>query len=146
MFKRGTHIQVNRLGYTHHGIYIGDDMVIHYSGFHKLGKKGIVSITSLESFCSGEIATTYNAEKMLKGDRFSTIDIIKRAKTRLNEDNYNIIFNNCEHFCNWCTHNDDYSQQTAGAIENLCRQNIYTVAGGMTIFDLISPFKKFLKK
>ncbi|MCP4992000.1 MAG: hypothetical protein GY928_39900 [Colwellia sp.] len=39
MFNKGTHIQSNRLGYTHHGVYIGDNKVVHYSGFHKIGQK-----------------------------------------------------------------------------------------------------------
>ena len=33
LYKIGSHLKVARLGYTHHGIYIGDNKVIHYAGF-----------------------------------------------------------------------------------------------------------------
>ncbi|WP_462180200.1 lecithin retinol acyltransferase family protein [Pseudoalteromonas gelatinilytica] len=145
MFKVGTHIQVERTGYTHHGIYIGNNKVIHYSGFHRPGNKGKISLTSLSNFCRGSEAIEYLAKSFLKGNQFSKNEIVKRAKSRLNEDSYNLVFNNCEHFANWCTHDDDYSFQTAGTAENNVRIGNYCLTGGMTVLDLISPFKSLFK-
>jgi hypothetical protein len=145
MFSIGAHIQVTRLGYTHHGIYIGKNKVIHYSGFHKFGKKGCISITSLSEFCDGNEAREYWGANMLRGSAFAPDEIVRRAKSRLGEDSYHLAFNNCEHFCNWCTHNDDYSWQTAGTVENNVRRGNYLQAGGLTLFDLIAPFKNLFK-
>lgn len=145
MFSIGTHIQVMRLGYTHHGIYIGKNKVIHYSGFHEFGKKGRISTTRLSEFCGGNEAKKYKGASMLRGSVLEPTEIVNRAKSRLGEDSYNIAFNNCEHFCNWCTHNDDYSSQTAGTVENNGRLGNYTQAGGLTLFDFISPFKNLFK-
>jgi len=145
MFSIGTHIQVMRLGYTHHGIYIGKNKVIHYSGFHEFGKKGCISTTSLSEFCDGSEAKEYGGDGMLRGSALAPTEVVRRAKSRLGEDSYNLAFNNCEHFCNWCTHNDDYSLQTAGTVENNIRRGNYLQAGGLTLFDVISSFRKLFK-
>lgn len=145
MFPVGAHIKVSRMGYTHHGIYIGDNKVIHYSGFHQFGKKGSVSITSLTVFCDGEKAQKYEASHLLRGSRFSADEIVRRAQSRLGEDSYHLAFNNCENFCNWCTHGDDYSFQTAGTAENNVRAGNYGQCGGLTVFDIIAPFKNLFK-
>ena len=31
-FAIGSHLKVARLGYSHHGVYLGNGMVIHYAG------------------------------------------------------------------------------------------------------------------
>jgi hypothetical protein len=37
--------------------------------------------------------------------------VIHRAETRLGERNYNLIFNNCEHFATWCKTGVSHSSQ-----------------------------------
>lgn len=145
MFGIGTHIEVTRLGYTHHGIYVGKNKVIHYSGFHEFGKKGCITITSLSEFCDGNVAREYSRASMLRGSALAPDEVVRRAKNRLGEDSYHLVFNNCEHFCNWCTHNDDYSFQTAGTIENNVRRGNLLQTGGLTPFDLMAPFKNLFK-
>jgi Lecithin retinol acyltransferase len=27
---------------------------------------------------------------------------VRRARSRIGEDDYRLLTNNCEHFCNWC--------------------------------------------
>lgn len=141
MFNIGTHIVVKRTGYTHHGIYVGSDQVIEYGGFSKPGKKDKVRLVSMEVFCDRGTPFKYKYSELLIGDRYSNYEIVQRAKSRLGEDNYNLIFNNCEHFANWCTHGDDFSIQTSGTVEMNCRQGNYYQAGGLTLFDLINIFK-----
>jgi Lecithin retinol acyltransferase len=29
-------------------------------------------------------------------------EIVRRARSRIGEDDYRLLTNNCEHFCNWC--------------------------------------------
>ena len=40
--------------YDHHGLYVGDDTVIHYSGMAKLFTKGPIKETSVEAFAGGQ--------------------------------------------------------------------------------------------
>ena len=89
----GDHLFVQRLGYTHHALYYGHGDVIHYSGDY-------IVMDSLKAFSGGE--------KILKKNwlespaSYSPTEIIERARLRLGENRYNVIFNNCEHFVRWC--------------------------------------------
>jgi len=99
VLKLGDHLVTPRRGFTHHGIYIGNQQVIHYAGFiNGLSNKGPVSVTSLERFDNG---FGYWVENHL--DRpYDAMDSVVRAYSRLGEDSYHILFNNCEHFVSWC--------------------------------------------
>lgn len=96
--QRGDHLISPRTGYSHHGLYLGRNKVIHYTGFSNGRHKGEIAITSLEEFCQGEGFT-------IQGYPFRLYDheeSAKRALSRLGEDWYDILLNNCEHFITWC--------------------------------------------
>ena len=85
--------QLNGL-YQHHGIDCGDGTVIHYRK-----PSETIERTSLETFSRG------NPIYVVKdGDGFGYIPdvVVERAKSRLGERKYNLLFNNCEHFASWC--------------------------------------------
>lgn len=107
MLKLGAHLKSNRGFYTHHGIYIGNEEVIHYSGLSENLQKGKIEKVSLSEF-SGKIG--YD---IIKHDniQYSSTEIVNRAKSRLGEDAYHFITNNCEHFVNWCIENKHSSTQ-----------------------------------
>ena len=95
------HIKVWRGLYCHHGLRFGD-MVIHFTGTPF--RKGLVESTGVETFAEkGRIITV------------SEIDddgtVLKRAVTRLGETAYDLLFNNCEHFVNWCLTGKSKSNQ-----------------------------------
>jgi hypothetical protein len=80
--------------YQHHGIDYGDGTVIHY---RKMGNDAQVERTSLETFSWGQsIYPVYHAE--VDADDV----VIARAESRLGECQYDLFFNNCEHFATWC--------------------------------------------
>lgn len=91
----GDHVVVNRGYYTHHGIYIGNNKLIHYSG--EPGTNGTICETTLKSFAKNNEFWVYK-----HSNSYTSSEIISRARTRLGEGEYNLIFNNCEHFCHWC--------------------------------------------
>ena len=90
----GDHLQVPRQHglFNHHGIDLGDGTVAHY-----LEGRAILR-SSLKEFCSGEIFSIVSH----KNPSPNSV-IIRRAMSRLGEQSYNLLFNNCEHFANWCT-------------------------------------------
>lgn len=92
--KRGDHIYVHRLGYTHHGIYTGDDVVVHY-------RSSGVTYTTLEDFADGMPILVDQTQS-----KYSTDEVIERAYSRLRESQYNLLVNNCEHFAIWCRNGD----------------------------------------
>jgi hypothetical protein len=102
----GTHLIIYRRGYTHHGIYLGDDRVMHYAGRVKY-PQGLIEEVSLAEFSEGR---ALRAQKLQTG-RFNGYEIVRRARSRLGERRYDLLTNNCEHFCNWCRLGENRSFQ-----------------------------------
>lgn len=87
--------------YEHHGIDCGDGTVIHYRK-----PSETIERTSFDTFALG------NKVYVKQHPACYIPDVaIQRAKSRLGEKNYNLLFNNCEHFANWCKTGVSYSQQ-----------------------------------
>jgi hypothetical protein len=47
----GTHLVTSRRGYTHHGIYVGRGMVVHYAGLSRFLRSGPIEDAWPWSFC-----------------------------------------------------------------------------------------------
>lgn len=105
--KVGDHLVSRRTGYTHHGIYIGHDQVIHYSGFADGISSGQIEVAALDEFSKGKAVRIKKHLDRTYGPRQS----VARARSRLGEDWYNVLANNCEHFVNWCINGDHSSSQ-----------------------------------
>ena len=43
--------------------------------------------------------------------KYSPQEIVRRARSRLGENDYEVLRNNCEHFCNWCISGRSHSTQ-----------------------------------
>ncbi|MFM0061478.1 lecithin retinol acyltransferase family protein [Paraburkholderia phytofirmans] len=111
---RGAHLATRRTGYIHHGIYIGDGKVIHYSGFSRRFSRGPVEIVSIDQFVAGfgfEVVSHPFA-------KYTGLDVVRRAASRLGERNYRLLTNNCEHFCLWCLFGQGRSEQVHACIRN----------------------------
>jgi hypothetical protein len=102
----GSHLVRRCAFYSHHGIYAGDGRVIHYAGFARGLRRGPVEEVSLEHFAHGRTVR-------LRDDRrcFDCRDVVERARSRLGEDHYHILKNNCEHFCAWALRDETRSPQ-----------------------------------
>jgi hypothetical protein len=91
--------------YEHHGIDCGDGTVIHY---RKTGT-ATVSRTSLAAFALGKRVYV----KAVAVAYLPNI-VVTRAESRLGEQRYDLLTNNCEHFANWCKTGRSESEQLAG--------------------------------
>ena len=111
--KAGDHLITERLGYTHHGIYLGKNKVIHYSGLAAGLRAGPVEVTDLIVFSQGKRTYVQQHESR----KFSHRQTIKRARSRLSEDKYNLLLNNCEHFINWCIYGKASSPQVTNVVK-----------------------------
>lgn len=89
--SKGDHIMVQRTLYAHHGIYENVNRVYQYD------KGAGVNVVSLEDFADGDKVIVYS-----EGSHYSPDQIIKRAKSRVGEDKYNILWNNCQNLATWC--------------------------------------------
>ena len=125
----GAHLITQRRGYEHHGIYAGNGMVIHYAGFAKSAHRGPVEEVALEQFANGHAV----AVRPHPFPKFSGAETVLRARSRLGENHYRLLTNNCEHFCAWCLLGESRSEQV-----HVCLTN--PRAGVHAVLCLLSAF------
>jgi hypothetical protein len=80
--------------YEHHGIDCGDGTVIHYRKPSETIERTSWAIFSRDN--------SVYIQNYPQGFCFIADIVVERAKSRLGEQKYNILFNNCEHFATWC--------------------------------------------
>ncbi|MEM8723673.1 MAG: lecithin retinol acyltransferase family protein [Cyanobacteria bacterium P01_G01_bin.39] len=106
--------------YKHYGIDCGDNTVIHYRK-----PSETIERTSLATFSRGN--PVYVAEYSA-GFGYIPEVVVARAESRLGEQEYNLITNNCEHFAHWCKTGMSYSKQVSNylpTIRNLDISKLY---------------------
>lgn len=105
----GMHVMAYRMGYSHHGIYVRHNHVIQYGGGVS---GGIVEEVTVSQFTKGA-----KLRIVPHGDEreYTPGETVERAKRRMNEDNYDLAFNNCEHFATWCVTGKEKSSQVRRA-------------------------------
>ena len=75
----------------------------------------------------GHLVCVYNAQER-----------VKRARSRLGEDEYNVVFNNCEHFVNWCF--DGFGSSAQVGSGNLSVQlETLAVAAATSMIPVVGP-------
>lgn len=94
----GAQLVTPRRGYTHHGLYVGDGKVVHYAGLSGALLAGPIEEVPVARFACGH--------KVWIGPgpspKYSGAEVVRRARSRLGENHYRLLTNNCEHFCMWC--------------------------------------------
>ena len=127
--------------YTHHGIGIGNGLVIHYSGFADLNNVKIKDIAKEVKIAidaklnkSDEVKSSdkadpvsvtsvkknfVNEKKVIivehKNPKFTRAEVVHRAFSRLGENEYKLLLENCEHFTNWAILDESKSNQVEKA-------------------------------
>ncbi|MGF1590811.1 MAG: lecithin retinol acyltransferase family protein [Pleurocapsa sp.] len=114
--------------YKHYGIDCGDGTVIHYRK-----PSEIIERTSYAEFARGN--PVYVAEYS-NGFGYIPDVVVERAKSRVGENDYNLLFNNCEHFTSWCKTGISDSKQV---------RNYLPVISKLDISQLYEPIKQAVK-
>lgn len=109
--RPGDHIKVRRPLYSHHGIFVARDEVIHYSGELKNKEGATIRRASLEEFAAGGTVEVVEYARR----RFVHEETVERARSRLDESGYRFFGNNCEHFARWCVTGEHASEQVDDA-------------------------------
>ena len=92
--------------FLHHGIDLGDGSVAHYLEGREILR------SPLAEFSRGQDVSVVNH------DQASSAGVtLRRAMSRIGEQNYNLLFNNCEHFANWCKTGRHHSAQVNSVID-----------------------------
>ena len=103
----GAHLVTPRSWYDHHGIYVGNGRVVHYAGYCRGYHAGPVEEVSLAQF---ERGLGFRIRRHDAAPR-SGQEIAARARSRIGENGYRLLANNCEHFCEWCSSGRGRSRQ-----------------------------------
>jgi isochorismate synthase EntC len=90
--------------YEHHGIDCGDGTVIHYR--KPDDAEATISRTTMANFSMGDRIHLKRYQTSFIAD-----DVIRRAESRLGEQQYELFSNNCEHFATWCKTGNNESAQ-----------------------------------
>ncbi len=134
-YPLGAHLIVKHLGYSHHGIYAGRGRVIHYSGLAHFIKK--IHVRSYDA------------------PRYRGKVVVRRMRSRMHENHYHLIINNCEHLCSWAITGIESSTQVERMMHRLTTigyvSSIMSYMNGMmltvatTCFALVLYIKKKLR-
>ena len=122
------HLQVPRRHglFNHHGIDLGDGTVAHYlegreilrSPFADFSQEEVVSVTEHTDASPAGVT-------------------LRRAMSRLGEQNYNLLFNNCEHFATWCKTGRHRSVQVDTAIDRARQWSRHMPSALLSGLDLL---------
>ena len=108
----GAHLITPWLGFAHHGIYVGEGKVIHYGALvYDIIRKPVEEVT-IEAFAGGRPVFIVQHEELA----FDLQAILERARSRLGENQYRLLSNNCEHFVEWCLYDVHRSFQVERAL------------------------------
>ena len=149
--QRGDHIRVQRMEglYAHHGVYVSDREVIHFTGADDdsildWDKPEVIS-TDLAAFLKDGVLEVKEYTNEEFTDLYSPEQIVNYARACLGDKGYNLIFNNCEHFANVCTLGRFRSNQVDRFFNTIVDNGfIYRRNGIMGIFGSIGRVIKGL--
>ena len=140
---KADHIRVMRIGglYAHHGVYISDDEVIHFTGQDDDSildwSKCEVIKTDLQTFLKGGTVEVKEYTDEEFQDLYSPEQIVIYARSCIGDKGYNLAFNNCEHFANVCTLGRFRSQQVERVLmgkmpneEDKSKMGLFSKVGG----------------
>ena len=145
--QRGDHIRVQRMEglYAHHGVYVSDREVIHFTGADDdsildWDKPEVIS-TDLATFLKDGTLEVKEYTDEEFADLYSPEQIVNYARACLGDKGYNLIFNNCEHFANVCTLGRFRSNQVDRFFNTIVDNSfIYRRNGIMGIWGAIKSF------
>jgi len=110
----GDHLKVKRRLYSHHGIYVGNNQVIHYApppgknvgdgiGWRQLlGANSVTNTIHIAELDDFEMEGFHaSIVPYAKSRSYPPLKIVARAESRVGENGYNLWGNNCEQLARW---------------------------------------------
>jgi len=108
----GAHLVTPWRGFAHHGIYLGGGRIIHYNARVYRFARRPVEETGMREFAEGRPVFVVNHSESVD----AADEVIRRARSRVGEDRYHLLENNCEHLVEWCLHGVARSFQVESAL------------------------------
>jgi hypothetical protein len=119
----GDMIAVNRIGYKHVGIYVGQHSYGNRCVIHNAKGNGVI-LSTFQEFAGGDSVFIH---QKAAGNYFERHAIAKRALSLLGQE-YDLLKFNCEHAAHFSQNGVAESPQMAGAVV------LALIAVGLTVF------------
>lgn len=137
-FEEGDLVEISRGIYSHWAVYSGDGNAIHLTGIagpsnsdsnasHLFYVSGVsfakaAVIEEPLSSIKGYSTARKNNRLFWRSDPFPGNEIVQRARSQIGPVEYNILWNNCEHFAKWCRYGLKISDQVTDLFNYICHR------------------------
>ncbi len=127
--------------YSHFGIYIGDNSVVHFSaakGKETDAESADIIQTSIEEFLRGDKLFVLRENPGSDYKPFPPGVIVERAKSEIGKrkGTYSLVSNNCEHFAYWCRYGVKESVQVEAVATGVSMIILFPLVIGSTVLSL----------
>lgn len=132
--QSGDMIRVKAGNIYHYGIYVSDEEVIQF-GLAPNARPTVkdcdveVCVSDVDVFLHGGFLETAVLDKKENKNRIPRAVTVQKARARIGEKGYNILYNNCEHFAYECVTGEKRCSQTddvRAMFHNLPIVDVYT--------------------
>lgn len=123
----GDELRVDRGGYHHHALYVGDGVVVQFGGRIKDKRYALIHYASVPDFRKGARV------KVVEHDDLDRVAAVRRAQWLVNNPppaTYNLLGYNCEHVARWCATGNIECRQA----KNAFTFNSLTGFGNLIVF------------
>lgn len=121
----------------HYVVYLGVDHASNHIFVANYANKGVKVLTNDEIHHFLQKYTIRRIQPFV-GNDFQRNHAVQRALSRLGEERYSYIFNNCEHFANWVQNGEHKSQQVDDAVKGLALGGLIGAFAGLIILGIRS--------
>jgi Lecithin retinol acyltransferase len=90
---------------------------VQYGGLSRGVRRGPVEEVPLSQFAQGHRIWI----RLQDSSGLDRNEVVHRARSRLGENRYHVLTNNCEHFCEWCVRGEHRSYQVDELVACYCR-------------------------
>lgn len=114
--REGDMIRVKSGSIYHYGVYVSDEEIIQFglapSARPEIKDSDIeVCVSDIDVFLQGGFLEVCVPDKREERKRVKPAETVKKARSRIGEKGYNILYNNCEHFARECVLGERGCQQ-----------------------------------
>ena len=118
----GSMIRVQAGSIHHYGVYVSPEEVIQFglapNARPELKDSDIeVLSTDIDTFLQNQFLEVAEFDRKEKKTHPTPDEVIAKARARMGERGYHILYNNCEHFAYECVTGKHYSEQVDGVRE-----------------------------
>jgi hypothetical protein len=100
------HLVTPRHGDCHHRLDAGDGKVLQSARFCRFLHRGLVEEVGIAHFAANHAMWI----KPSPVPQYAGQEAVRRTRSRLGENRYRLLTNNCEQFCSWCIYGESFSE------------------------------------